>query len=54
MVATEERRAPPAPVVPAVPEVAEVAEVCVDWQLCPTLIVEPQPPKVLTDPSPAV
>ncbi|MEA2901050.1 MAG: hypothetical protein QOH36_937 [Actinomycetota bacterium] len=42
MVATEERRGPAAPVVPAVPEVAEV---CVDWQLCPTLIVEPQPPK---------
>jgi len=42
MVDTEERRVPPAPVVPAVPEVAEV---CVDWQLCPTLIVEPPPAK---------
>jgi len=42
MVATEERRAPAAPVVPAEPEVAEV---WVDWQLCPTLIVEPPPTK---------
>jgi hypothetical protein len=42
MVATEQRRVPAAPVVPAVPEVAEV---WVDWQLCPTLTVEPQPTK---------
>ena len=42
MVATEEKRLPRAPVAPAVPEVAEV---WVDWQLCPTLIVEPQSTK---------